>query len=139
MKAQGRGKVLNVASATVHSGVFVHESRLHQTWFAAAYCSSVTGSSHVVPSPSSTPSSTARWPIMQSTPAPCQCSSPGGVHTVSPGVRRVTVPSRETTRPAPSVQNNIWPRTWECQFGARAGGEPHDAGDQTRRLGSLLD
>ncbi len=53
---------------------------------------------------------------MQSTPAPCQCSSPGGVHTVSPGVRLMTAPSRETTRPAPSVQNNVWPRTWECQL-----------------------
>src|SRR5258708_1988126 len=139
MKAQGRGKVLNVASATVHSGVFVHESRLHQTWFAAAYCSSVTGSSHVVPSPSSTPSSIARWHIMQSTPAPCQCSSPGGVHTGSRGARRVTVPSRATTRAALWVQKSIWRRTGEWKLGSCVGGEPRDAGDQTRRLGSLLD
>jgi hypothetical protein len=45
-----------------------------------------------------------------------KCSSPGGVHTVPPGVRRMTVPSRDTTRPAPSVQNSVCPRAWECQL-----------------------
>jgi hypothetical protein len=35
-------------------------------WLAAAYCSSVTGSSQVVPPPSSVPSSMAMWLIVQS-------------------------------------------------------------------------
>jgi hypothetical protein len=49
-----------------------------QDSLAAAYCSSVTGSSQVVPSPLSVPSSMARWHIMLSAVPPCQCASPGG-------------------------------------------------------------
>ena len=48
-----------------------------QGWFAAWYCSSVTGSSEVVPSPSPVPSNIARWHIMLPAVPPCQCSSPG--------------------------------------------------------------
>ena len=50
-----------------------------QVWLAAAYCSSVTGSSQVVPSPLSVPSSMAKWHIRLSAVPPCQCSSPGEV------------------------------------------------------------
>src|SRR2546430_15304481 len=90
-------------------GAFVHGGSPRQAeaaglaWLAAAYCSSVTGSSQVVPSPSSVPSSMAMWLLVPSKPAPIPCCSPGGVQAVSPGRMRMTVPSRLTTRPVPSV------------------------------------
>ena len=46
---------------------------------AVWYCSSVTGSSQVVPSPPEMPSSMARWHMKLPAGAPCQGSSPGGV------------------------------------------------------------
>jgi hypothetical protein len=48
--------------------------RCDQGWFAAWYCSSVTGSSQVVPSPSPVPSNIARWHIML--PPCCRASAP---------------------------------------------------------------
>lgn len=48
-------------------------------WLASLYSVSVTGSSQVVPSPPSVPSSMARWHMKLLSVAPCQCSSPGGV------------------------------------------------------------
>jgi len=61
------------------------------------------GSSQAVPSLVPSPSSIAKWHIMLLAVAPCQCSSPGGVQTVSPGRIRMTVPSRVAIRPMPSV------------------------------------
>jgi Beta-lactamase superfamily domain len=70
-----------------------------QDWLAAAYCSSVPGSSQVVPSPLSVPSSMARWHIMLSAVPLCPCSSPGRVLTVSPARILISVPSRLPTSP----------------------------------------
>jgi hypothetical protein len=52
---------------------------------AAWYCSSVTGSSHVVPSPPGMSSSMARWHMKFPAAAPYQCSWPGGVYIFGPG------------------------------------------------------
>ncbi len=75
---------------------------------AAAYCSSVTGSSQVVPSPA--PTTMAMWAMRLVSMAPCQCSSPAGHLTVSPALTRTTLPSRVPTRPTPSVMCRTWPR-----------------------------
>lgn len=53
-------------------------------------CWSVTGSSHVVPSPPSVPWSRTMWLMQVVFVPPCQCSSPGGVQTVSPARIRMT-------------------------------------------------
>src|SRR4249920_2726766 len=47
------------------------------------YCASVTGSSHVTCSPACA-SCMATCSMPCSAVAPCQCFSPGGIHTVSP-------------------------------------------------------
>jgi len=52
---------------------------------AAWYCSSVTASSHVVPSPPGMSSSMARWHMKFPAAAPCQCSWPSGVYIFGPG------------------------------------------------------
>src|SRR6478752_1603835 len=64
---------------------------------AAAYSSSVTWAPQVALSSSHM----ARWLMKWSGRAPCQCSSPGGVWTVSPG-RMTMTRSRVATTPMPS-------------------------------------
>src|SRR6476469_2175740 len=46
--------------------------------------------------------------------APCQCHSPGGVYTVSPGRITTTSPPRDWARPMPSVTCNVCPQAWVC-------------------------
>src|SRR6478735_7544386 len=84
---------------------------------AAAYSSSGTFSPQVVSamSGSPVPSQIARWVMNRSAVAPCQCHSPGGVCTVSPGRITMTVPPRPTTNPMPSVTCRVWPMAWTCQ------------------------
>ena len=77
---------------------------------AAAYSSSVTW----LPQVASSSSHIARWLMKWSGRAPCQCSSPGGVCTVSPG-RIMMTRSRVATTPMPSVTWSVWPRLWLCQ------------------------
>src|SRR6266566_4826636 len=56
---------------------------------------------------------------------------PAGFQTASPARRRMTAPSRVTTRPTPSVHCSSCPLAWECQL-VRAGGKPDQADDQAR-------
>src|SRR5262249_24072487 len=68
---------------------------------AGALCaSSVTGSSHSTNLRSST-SVMARCVIIVAGPAPCQCFSPGGNQTTSPGRTSRTLPPQLCTRPVP--------------------------------------
>lgn len=51
----------------------------------------------------------------RSSVAPCQCSSPGGQVTVSPGWASKTVPSRVPIRAMPATTWRVWPTAWWCQ------------------------
>src|SRR5262245_5982509 len=46
--------------------------------------------------------------------APCQCFSPGGIHTVSPGLISRTGPPQVCTRPSPATTWRVWPSGWVC-------------------------
>ena len=47
--------------------------------------------------------------------APCQCFSPGGNQTTSPGRMFSTGPPQRCTRPRPAVTIRVWPSGWVCQ------------------------
>src|SRR6201988_2209655 len=47
--------------------------------------------------------------------APCQCFSPGGNQTTSPGRISPTGPPQRCTRPQPAVTIRVWPSGWVCQ------------------------
>src|SRR6266566_2945118 len=46
--------------------------------------------------------------------APCQCFSPGGNQTTSPGCISSMGPPSRCTQPQPAVTINVWPRGWVC-------------------------
>src|SRR5258708_30466389 len=46
--------------------------------------------------------------------APCQCFSPGAIHTVSPGRISRTGPPHSATRPTPEMTCKVWPSGWVC-------------------------
>src|SRR3954451_15662180 len=46
--------------------------------------------------------------------APCQCFSPGGNHTTSPGRISSTGPPQRCTPPQPAVTMSVWPSGWVC-------------------------
>src|SRR6266404_6452275 len=47
--------------------------------------------------------------------APCQCFSPGGNHTTSPGLISATASPQHCARPQPAVTINVWPNGCVCQ------------------------
>src|SRR5438477_1329598 len=47
--------------------------------------------------------------------APCQCFSPGGNQTTSPGRISSMGPPQRCARPKPAVTIRVWPRGWVCQ------------------------
>src|ERR1700721_2620662 len=47
---------------------------------------------------------------------PWKCSSPAGVHTLSPARSTTVFPSRGPTSPMPSVHTSSCPLTWLCQL-----------------------
>src|SRR6266702_3834564 len=47
---------------------------------------------------------------------PWKCSSPAGVHTLSPALSTTVFPSRVPTSPMPSVHTSSCPLTWLCQL-----------------------
>src|ERR1017187_242504 len=47
--------------------------------------------------------------------APCQCFSPGGIHTVSPARTGRIGPPQVCTWPMPEVMCNVCPSGWVCQ------------------------
>src|SRR5438105_171005 len=46
--------------------------------------------------------------------APCQCFSPGGNQTTSPGRISSTGPPHRWARPHPAVTTRVWPSGWVC-------------------------
>src|SRR6266436_9847996 len=46
--------------------------------------------------------------------APCQCFSPGGNQTTSPGRIFSIVPPQRCARPQPAVTMRVWPSGWVC-------------------------
>src|SRR5688572_2830088 len=46
--------------------------------------------------------------------APCQCFTPGGIHTMSPGRISSMAEPQRCTRPTPAVTIRNWPRWWVC-------------------------
>src|SRR5947209_16731657 len=47
-------------------------------------------------------------------PAPCQCFSPGGIHTVSPALISRIGPPFACTRPTPEMTCSVCPSGWVC-------------------------
>src|SRR4051812_46785980 len=88
---------------------------LHRFSFAVhlRYCSSVTFSIHVTGLPLSF-SWIAMWVMAVVAVAPCQCFSPGGNHTTSPGrISSIGPPSR-CAQPQPAVTIKVWPSGCVC-------------------------
>src|SRR5271166_4999357 len=46
--------------------------------------------------------------------APCQCLTPGGIQTTSPGRISSTCPPSRWTLPQPAVTISVWPSGWVC-------------------------
>ncbi|AAF84576.1 hypothetical protein XF_1767 [Xylella fastidiosa 9a5c] len=78
------------------------------------YCSSVTFSIHVTFLPSTVPV-TARCVIAVPDAAPCQCLTPGGHQTTSPGRMTCTGLPHSCTSPTPEVTTRRCPAGWVCQ------------------------
>src|SRR4051794_31371436 len=78
------------------------------------YCASLTCSIQSTGEPFSF-SCTAIWLIAVVGAAPCQCFSPGGNHTTSPGRISSTGPPSRWTRPAPAVTISVCPSGCVCQ------------------------
>src|SRR5437868_8628147 len=57
----------------------------------------------------------AIWVIALFGEAPCQCFSPGGIQTTSPGRISRTGPPLACTRPTPEITYRVWPSGWVCQ------------------------
>src|SRR6267378_5822723 len=57
----------------------------------------------------------AMWVIALFGEAPCQCFSPGGIQTTSPGRISRTGPPLVWTRPTPEITYSVWPSGCECQ------------------------
>src|SRR3954464_11678901 len=56
----------------------------------------------------------AMWVIAVVAVAPCQCFSPGGNQTTSPGWISSLGPPQRCVRPQPAVTINVWPRGCVC-------------------------
>src|ERR687887_429536 len=56
----------------------------------------------------------AIWVMAVVDVAPCQCFSPGGIQTTSPGRISSIGPSWRCTRPQPAVTIRVWPSGWVC-------------------------
>src|SRR4051794_32641494 len=100
------------------------------------YCSSVTCSIHSTAFPF-----TVSWMAMcvmaMVAEAPCQCFSPGGNQTTSPGRISSTGPASRCTQPRPETTIRVWPRGWVCHA-VRAPGSKVTLAPPTRAgLGAL--
>src|SRR5579863_209705 len=63
----------------------------------------------------------AMWVMAVVGAAPCQCFSPGGIQTTSPGrISWMGLP-QSWMRPQPAVTTRFWPRGWVCQAVLAAG------------------
>src|SRR6476646_3142713 len=63
--------------------------------------------------------------------APCQCFSPGGIHTVSPARISRSGPPQAWTRPVPARTYKVCPSGWVCHA-VRAPGSKLTRADRTR-------
>src|SRR4051794_9227628 len=79
----------------------------------ASYCLSVTCSSHSTTLPSSA-SWMAMCVMLVVAVAPCQCFTPGGNQTTSPGRTSSTSPPSRCTQPQPAVMIRVWPSGCVC-------------------------
>ena len=77
------------------------------------YWSSLTCSSQLTTLPSSC-SWMAIWVMAVVAEAPCQCFSPGGNQTTSPGRISSIGPPQRRARPHPAVTIRVWPSGWVC-------------------------
>src|SRR5205807_10480240 len=95
-----------------------------------SYCSELTCSSHSTALPSSF-SWIAMCVIAVAGDAPCQCFSPGGNHTTSPGRISSTGPPQRCARPEPAVTIKVWPSGCVCHA-VRAPGSKVTLAPETR-------
>src|SRR3954452_4640843 len=58
----------------------------------------------------------AIWVMALFGEAPCQCFSPGGIQTTSPGRISRIGPPLVCTRPTPEMTYSVWPSGCECQL-----------------------
>src|ERR1700704_983828 len=63
----------------------------------------------------------AIWVIPVVGDAPCQCFSPGGNQTTSPGRISSIGPPQRCARPQPAVTIRVWPSGWVCHAVRAAG------------------
>ena len=56
----------------------------------------------------------AKWVIAVLGAAPCQCFSPGGIQTTSPGRSSSIGPPQRCARPQPAVTIRVWPSGCVC-------------------------
>src|SRR5262249_20318082 len=77
------------------------------------YCASVTCSIHCTATPLSA-SCMAMCTMALVGLAPCQCFSPGGIHTTSPGRISRIGPPQVCTRRSPDMRSRVWPSGWVC-------------------------
>src|ERR1041385_6256 len=78
------------------------------------YCWSVTFSIQTAVSPSSA-SEMAIWLMAVVGVAPCQCFTPGGIQTISPGRISCFGPLSQFTQPQPDTTISVWPSGCVCQ------------------------
>src|SRR5438105_8432233 len=97
--------VTSVPATTLPSNAVAH--------CAALYCSSLTFSSQSTTLPSSS-SWMAMCVMAVVGAAPCQCFSPGGNQTTSPGRISSIGPPQRCARPQPAVTIRVWPSGWVC-------------------------
>src|SRR5437763_6657956 len=70
--------------------------------------------------------------------APCQCFSPGGNQTTSPGRICSIGPPQRWARPQPAVTIRVWPSGWVCQAVRAPGSKVTSAIDTRAGSGGLL-
>src|ERR687884_990225 len=70
--------------------------------------------------------------------APCQCFSPGGNQTTSPGRISSTDPPSRCTQPQPAVTISVWPSGWVCHAVRAPGSKVTRAIDTRAGSGGLL-
>ena len=97
------------------------------------YCSAVTCSSHTTALPSSI-SVMAICVTAVVGDAPCQCFSPAGMKTTSPGRMSSIGPPSRCAQPQPAVTISVCPRGWVCQAVLAAGSKVLEP--QTTRPGA---
>src|SRR4051794_711898 len=95
-------------------GLAAHLLRLTGHVQSVAYCSSETFSIHSTFLPSSV-LVMAMCDMLFAAVAPCQCFTPGGAQTTSPGLISRFAPPSSCTHPVPDMTMSVCPPGWVCQ------------------------